>query len=44
MPLSGLDPMLEPCAVQLAVWKTDKNLRPIFMVAFEEQPGCRIKV
>ncbi len=30
--------------VQLSFWKTDKMLRPIHVMSYEEQPGCKIKL
>ncbi|GFH31511.1 WD_REPEATS_REGION domain-containing protein, partial [Haematococcus lacustris] len=29
---------------KLSIWKTDRLLRPIHVVSFEEQPGCRIRI
>lgn len=28
---------------QLSVWKTDRMMRPIHIVSYDEQPGCSIK-
>jgi hypothetical protein len=29
--------------LQLAVWKTDRMMRPIHIVSYDEQPGCSIR-
>jgi intraflagellar transport protein 140 len=29
---------------KLSVWKTDRLMRPIHIVSFDEQPGCRIQL
>jgi hypothetical protein len=26
------------------MWKTDRLMRPIHVLSYEEQPGCKIKV
>ena len=26
------------------MWKTDRLMRPIHMVSYDEQPGCKIKI
>jgi hypothetical protein len=31
-----------PGGSQLSMWKTDRYLRPIHVVAYEEQPGCKV--
>ncbi len=29
--------------MQLSVWKTDRMMRPIHIVSYDEQPGCSIR-
>lgn len=28
----------------MSMWKTDRYMRPIHVVSYEEQPGCKIKL